>query len=155
MGAAIRFLLFAVVATFVATLLGLFVLERGRFRVHASEQATADEIRSLGGAFRAVGADKWHISSVWLENTRASDADLEHVLKLPHIKYLDVSNTRVSDVSLPSIFSHPTLRLLKTKGSRISAGELEVKFNQAGNRVLIEDCNESAKERCRVTCPHE
>lgn len=139
MGARIRFLLFAVVATCVATLLGLFVLERARFRVHASEQATADAIRSLGGTFRAVGADNWHISSVWLGNTIASDVDLEKVLKLTHITYLDVSSTLVTDVSLPRICCHPTLRVVRTRGSRISTSALEVELNQGGNGISIED----------------
>ncbi|MBX7073300.1 MAG: hypothetical protein K1X71_09140 [Pirellulales bacterium] len=123
----------------VMTLGGLSILETERLRVHPSERSVADAIRRLGGAYRAVGKDDWHITSVWLENTRTTDHDLEAILQLNYVEFLDVANTKITDASLGAIFAHKSIRVLRVAGSDISREGLQAAWDKSGKRISLDD----------------
>ncbi len=129
----------------VAVLIGLLcasmkVLERQFWRVHPIEQAIGERIRTdLGGAYHADGSSDWHITGVWLQGTAATDVDIEKILKLQHLKHLDVSGTQVTDASLPAIFSHKTLKTLRASGSKISPASLRIALSNAPRRISLEE----------------
>lgn len=118
---------------------GLSILESERLRVHPSERNVADAIRRLGGAYRAVGKDDWHITSVWLENTRTTDHDLEAILQLDYVDFLNIANTKVTDASVGRIFAHKSIRVLRVTGSDISREGLRAAWDKSGNRISLDD----------------
>ncbi len=135
--------LFMVVAGVVVLLAiargSLSILDKASRRVHPSEQHIADHIRGLGGTYRAVGKDNWHITIAWLPDTATTDQDLELVLQLDYLFFLNVAGTHVSDASLDRIFAHKAIRGLRVSGSRISRSALREAFAKSGERIRLDE----------------
>jgi hypothetical protein len=109
-----------------------------RWRVHPSEQHIADYIRQLGGHYATDANNKRRIRYVSLDDTAATDRDIEVVLQLQFIERLDVRNSRVTDASLVTILKHPQLRYINVKGSAISTAALEKLDESAVGRSFDE-----------------
>lgn len=108
-------------------------------RVNPSEQAIADRIEQLGGAYNSREDVDRHITSVVLTNTTATDADVEVMLGLSHLKYLDFENCDVSDAVIPKLLGHPTLRLFRPNGTLITKKELYRALRTTTTNAQLED----------------
>ncbi len=128
----------------VAILLGVIrgslrIIETEFWRVHPSEQAIADHIRQVGGAYHTDAKNGRHITGVWFQDTGATDRDVDVVMQLQYLKYLDLANSRVTDASLDKIFSHKSIRVLRVAGSRISTNALTAVICKAGDRLIMDE----------------
>ena len=122
-----------------AVRVSVMVLEAEFWRVHPSEQRIADYIRDLGGAYHADAKNDWHITGVWLQNTEATDRDVEVVMQLQYLKDLDVAKSRVTDASLDKIFEHKHIKTLKVAGSAISKIALRAALIKSEDRIVLDE----------------
>jgi hypothetical protein len=135
----------------------LFAATAGCGAVASPEQATITAIEQLGGSVRR---DKGHVVKVDLHQSRATEADLELLKKLPHLDRLylppaandvwlahlqglneltklDVQYSQVSDAGLVQLQSLPKLVQLYTNGSQITAAGIE-QLQQARPQLTVE-----------------
>jgi hypothetical protein len=121
------------------------------------EQPAIAAIEQLGGSVRR---DKGHVVKVDLHQSRATEADLELLKKLPHLDRLylppaatdawlahlqglneltklDVQYSQVSDAGLAQLQNLPKLAQLYTNGSQITAAGIE-QLQKARPQLTIE-----------------
>jgi len=116
----------------------VLVLESARWRCHPDEKPVATRIRDLGGGYRAIGKERWHISSVWLNDTQATDDDIQAVLSLSHLKFLDLRSTLASDAVLDAICAHNSLRDVRVYGTNIKTQEIARRWQAWHGRLYID-----------------
>jgi hypothetical protein len=114
-------------------------IERERWKVHSSEQRIADRILALGGNYLTRSNNGKHITYVILDGTNANDRDVETVLQLKHIEWLDLVNCPVTDACLDNIIEHPSLKRVSVTPDQLSRPALEAARKAANWRVLIDE----------------
>jgi hypothetical protein len=141
-----------------ASLLCLLVAAAGGCGAAASpEQPAIAAIEQLGGGVRR---DKGHVVKVDLHQSRATEADLELLKKLPHLDRLylppaandawlaqlqglneltklDLQYSQVSDAGLAQLQNLPKLAQLYANGSQITAAGIE-QLQQARPQLTVE-----------------
>jgi hypothetical protein len=139
----------------VASWLGIVrVLESARWRCHPDEKPVATRIRDLGGGYRATGNERWHISSVWLNDTQATDEDIQAVLSLSHLRFLDVRGTLASDAVLGALCAHDSLRDVRVHGTDIDRQEIARRRELWHDRLYIDmESHGNQKEASSTSSP--
>ena len=128
--------LLATVALIAVVIAGItftpIILERARWQVHPSEQEIADYIRyNLSGTYRADPKVSFHIIDVYLEGTLATDKDVDVLLQLKYLEYLNLANTEITAKSLDKIIGHKSIQDLRVTGSGISQKALRAARKKA------------------------
>lgn len=113
-------------------------VESVRWRCHPDEKSVATRIRDLGGGYRATGHERWHIASVWLNDTQATDADIEAVLTLSQLQFLDLRCTQASNAVLHEICAHDRLRDVRVYGTLIETQAIERLWELWNGRLYID-----------------
>lgn len=62
------------------------------------------------------------LSSLYLNDTRVTDAGIAHLAGFEDLSWLELERTRVTDASVPTLVAFPKLRLLELKGTATTAG---------------------------------
>ena len=115
------------------------ILEEGRWSVHPSERRIADFIRhEIGGAYTTDKGVDGQVIAVYLKGTNVTNQDLEVILELEMLQYIDVSNTSISDESLSRIVDHQMIEEVNAVGSQITRQGISDALRASGRQIYFQ-----------------